>query len=151
MNILHSSARIVFFEPNWDPMHVDGLRESVIPRWFQGIEIVQTHQVKSVKGVKSVQRIVCGGCLDFKVVTALDADAFGAWEESKFAPEEKFLEKIKAIEGVTQVCEVKNGRKHILSMAAKTRELRPELTVRPPWMTAGGDADIHPHAHVGVQ
>ena len=25
-----------------------------------------------------MQRIVCGGCLDFKVVTALDADAFGA-------------------------------------------------------------------------
>ena len=48
---------------------------------------------------------MCGGCLDFKVVTALDADAFGAWEEGKFAPEEKFLEKIKAIDGVTQVCQ----------------------------------------------
>ena len=60
-------------------------------------------QVKAVKGVKSVQRIVCGGCLDFKVVTALDAGAFGDWEASKFAPEEKFLDKIKAIDGVTQV------------------------------------------------
>ncbi len=60
-------------------------------------------QVKGVKGVKSVQRVVCGGCLDFKVVTALDIDSFGAWEASKFAPEEKFLAKIKAIPGVTQV------------------------------------------------
>lgn len=98
-----------------------------------------------------MQRIVCGGCLDFKVVTALDAGAFGAWEESKFAPEEKFLEKIKAIEGVTQVCEVKNGRKHMMSTAGKTMELRTKLTVRPPWMSAGGDADIHPYAHVGVR
>ena len=60
-------------------------------------------QVKAVKGVKSVQRVVCGGCLDFKVVTALDAESFGAWEESKFAPEEKFLEKLKAIDGVSQI------------------------------------------------
>ena len=50
---------------------------------------------------------MCGGCLDFKVVTALDAGAFGDWEASKFAPEEKFLEKIKAIDGVTQVAYAK--------------------------------------------
>jgi hypothetical protein len=31
--------------------------------------------------MKSVQRIVCGGCLDYKVIIALDASAFGAWEE----------------------------------------------------------------------
>ena len=60
-------------------------------------------QVKAVQGVKSVQRVVCGGCLDFKVVTALDVDSFGKWEEAKFAPEEAFLEKIKKIEGISQV------------------------------------------------
>ena len=27
--------------------------------------------VKKVKGVKSVQRVVCGGCLDFKVPLSL--------------------------------------------------------------------------------
>ena len=59
--------------------------------------------MKAVKGVKSVQRVVCGGCLDFKVVTSLDAESFGAWEGAKFAPEETFLEKIKAIPGVTAV------------------------------------------------
>ena len=59
--------------------------------------------VKAVQGVKSVQRVVCGGCLDFKVVTALDVDSFGKWEEAKFAPEEAFLEKIKKIEGISQV------------------------------------------------
>jgi len=28
--------------------------------------------VKKVKGVKSVQRVVCGGCLDFKVTALLE-------------------------------------------------------------------------------
>ena len=41
-------------------------------------EMIST--IKAVPGVKSVQRVVCGGCLDFKVITALSADAFGAWE-----------------------------------------------------------------------
>eukprot|EP00594_Rhizosolenia_setigera_P010911 CAMPEP_0178962832 /NCGR_PEP_ID=MMETSP0789-20121207/14617_1 /TAXON_ID=3005 /ORGANISM="Rhizosolenia setigera, Strain CCMP 1694" /LENGTH=113 /DNA_ID=CAMNT_0020647093 /DNA_START=125 /DNA_END=466 /DNA_ORIENTATION=+ len=60
-------------------------------------------EVKAVDGVKSVQRVVCGGCLDFKVVTALSADKFGDWEGAKFAPEESFLEKIKAIDGISTV------------------------------------------------
>jgi len=60
-------------------------------------------EIKAVKGVQSVQRVVCGGCLDFKVVTKLDAGSFGAWEGSKFAPEEKFLAEIKAIKGVGEV------------------------------------------------
>ena len=35
--------------------------------------------IKAVDGVKDVQRIVCGGCLDFKVITSLPADKFGEW------------------------------------------------------------------------
>ena len=49
------------------------------------------------------QRVVCGGCLDFKVVTALDAESFGEWEGAGFAPEAAFLEAAKAIPGVTTV------------------------------------------------
>ena len=60
-------------------------------------------EIKAVKGVKSVQRVVCGGCLDFKVVVALEDSKFGEWEESGFAPEESFLEKIKKIDGVSVV------------------------------------------------
>ena len=59
--------------------------------------------LKAIDGLKSVQRVVCGGCLDFKVVIALDGDKFGEWEESSFAPEEGFLEKIKQIDGVSTV------------------------------------------------
>ena len=59
--------------------------------------------LKAIDGLKSVQRVVCGGCLDFKVVIALDGDKFGEWEESSFEPEEAFLEKIKQIDGVSTV------------------------------------------------
>ena len=53
-------------------------------------------QVKAVAGVQSVQRVVCGGCQDFKVIVKLDADAFGAWEAAEFAPEKEFLAEIEA-------------------------------------------------------
>ena len=59
--------------------------------------------MKGVKGVKSVQRVVCGGCLDFKVITALDAEKFGAWEGAAFAPEAEFLEEAAKIDGITAV------------------------------------------------
>ena len=59
--------------------------------------------LSSVEGVSSVQRVVCGGCLDFKVVTKLSAAAFGEWEKAKFAPEEEFLAKLKAISGISAV------------------------------------------------
>ena len=59
--------------------------------------------LKSIPGVKSVQRVVCGGCMDFKVIVALDAAQFGAWEQKNFSPEEDFLRSVKAIDGVTAV------------------------------------------------
>ncbi len=60
-------------------------------------------EIKAIPGVKSVQRVVCGGCMDFKVITALDAESFGSWEQRQFAPEEQFLAAVKAIPGVSQV------------------------------------------------
>jgi hypothetical protein len=59
--------------------------------------------LKALDGVKDVQRIVCGGCLDFKVVTSLPIEKFKAWESTEFAPESEFLTKLKSIEGVTTV------------------------------------------------
>ena len=59
--------------------------------------------VKAVKGVSRVQRIVCGGCLDFKVITSVDAAEFGAWAEGDFAPEADFLAALGAIDGVDSV------------------------------------------------
>eukprot|EP00931_Biecheleriopsis_adriatica_P026627 TRINITY_DN1617_c0_g1_i8.p1 TRINITY_DN1617_c0_g1~~TRINITY_DN1617_c0_g1_i8.p1 ORF type:complete len:340 (+),score=123.48 TRINITY_DN1617_c0_g1_i8:59-1021(+) len=59
--------------------------------------------LSSVEGVSSVQRVVCGGCHDFKVVTKLTAAAFAEWEKAGFAPEEEFLGKVKGIKGITAV------------------------------------------------
>ena len=60
-------------------------------------------EVKKIDGVKGVQRVVCGGCLDFKVIVSLPADKFGEWEAAKFAPEESFLAALKAIDGISMV------------------------------------------------
>merc|ERR1711879_434089 len=59
--------------------------------------------VKAIDGVKSVNRVVCGGCLDFKVITSLTAEKFGDWEKMEFEPESTFLGKLKAIDGISCV------------------------------------------------
>lgn len=59
--------------------------------------------LKTLDGVKDVQRVVCGGCMDFKVITSVSADKFGDWEKSDFAPEAEFLDKLKSIDGITTV------------------------------------------------
>mmetsp|Transcript_17453 Transcript_17453/g.20916 ORF Transcript_17453/g.20916 Transcript_17453/m.20916 type:complete len:148 (-) Transcript_17453:91-534(-) len=60
-------------------------------------------QIKAVSDGVTVNRLVCGSCLDFKLMTTVPLDDFGPWEEKEFAPEGEFLAKIKAIEGVSQV------------------------------------------------
>ncbi|KAL7495630.1 hypothetical protein ACHAWT_004079 [Skeletonema menzelii] len=60
-------------------------------------------QIKATSSDATVNRLVCGGCLDFKLMTTVPLDDFGPWEEKGFAPEAEFLEKLKAIEGVSQV------------------------------------------------
>jgi len=59
-------------------------------------------KVHAVGGTRT-QRVVCGGCFDFKVITTLPAEKFGKWEEAKFEPEAEFLEAIKKIGGVSAV------------------------------------------------
>ena len=44
--------------------------------------------------VPTLQREVCGGCNDFKLLVVLDAPSFGEWEGKKFAPEEDFLKDV---------------------------------------------------------
>jgi len=85
--------------------------------------------LSSVEGATSIQRVVCGGCLDFKVITKLPAAAFAKWEADGFAPEADFLEKAKAISGVTAVEtqtytleEVKLSNKQIKSAKEKAKK-----------------------------
>merc|ERR1712008_623093 len=60
-------------------------------------------QIKAVSATAKVNRLVCGSCLDFKLMTTVPLDDFGPWEGKEFAPEKEFLAKITAIEGVSQV------------------------------------------------
>jgi uncharacterized membrane protein len=68
----------------------------------QKVLVEFTDRIKA-SGAKSVQRVVCGGCLDFKVIIALDAATFGTWSAVEFAPEAEFLAAIKSIPGITNV------------------------------------------------
>lgn len=59
--------------------------------------------LSSLEGVVSVQRVVCGDCQDFKVVTKLTRTAFESWQKNAFEPEAKFLSAVKGIGGVSAV------------------------------------------------
>jgi len=93
--------------------------------------------LSSVEGVASIQRVVCGGCYDFKVITKLPAEAFAKWETASFEPEADFIEKVKGIEGVTAVEtqtftleEVKLSNKQIKNAKEKQKKAK----------AAGGEA-----------
>jgi len=60
-------------------------------------------ELSSLEGVSSIQRIVCGGCQDFKIVTKLPMKSFEAWEKSAFEPEAAFLLALRAIPGISAV------------------------------------------------
>jgi hypothetical protein len=96
-------------------------------------------ELSSVEGVSSVQRIVCGGCLDFNIVTQLSAAAFGEWEKMGFAPEAAFLDAIKTIAGVSSVEtqtytieDVKMNAKEIKKYKAKVAEEKEKAAAEAP-------------------
>jgi hypothetical protein len=59
--------------------------------------------MKEASSQITVNRLVCGACLDFKLMMTVPLDDFGPWEAAGFQPEAEFLEKLRAIDGVTQV------------------------------------------------
>jgi hypothetical protein len=59
--------------------------------------------IKEASSQITVNRLVCGACLDFKLMMTVPLEDFGPWEAAGFAPEAEFLEKLKAIDGVSQV------------------------------------------------
>eukprot|EP00559_Dactyliosolen_fragilissimus_P005752 CAMPEP_0184856508 /NCGR_PEP_ID=MMETSP0580-20130426/1697_1 /TAXON_ID=1118495 /ORGANISM="Dactyliosolen fragilissimus" /LENGTH=164 /DNA_ID=CAMNT_0027351585 /DNA_START=12 /DNA_END=506 /DNA_ORIENTATION=+ len=60
-------------------------------------------ELKLVDGIRDVERIVCGSCQDFKIVTSVNAEKFGAWEKNKFYPEEDLLEMLKHIDDISDI------------------------------------------------
>jgi len=92
----------------------------------------------SVEGVTSVQRVVCGGCFDFKIVTKMSAAAFGEWEKAGFAPEAEFLEALGKIEGISSVEtqtytleEVMLSKKQMKKMGEKQKKEKGEAAAAP--------------------
>ncbi|GMH49361.1 hypothetical protein TL16_g07188, partial [Triparma laevis f. inornata] len=59
--------------------------------------------VKGLSANVKVNRLVCGACLDFKLMITQDLDDYGPWSEKDHAPEADFIEAIKGIEGISQV------------------------------------------------
>ena len=60
-------------------------------------------KIKAISGFKNVQRIVCGSCLDFKVIVSVDASEFASWEAMAHTPESMLLEALRSTEGITAV------------------------------------------------
>jgi hypothetical protein len=60
-------------------------------------------EIKKISDGVTVNRLVCGACLDFKLMTTVPLEAYGPWSEKGHPPEAEFLEKIKAIDGVSLV------------------------------------------------
>jgi len=69
----------------------------------QGVLDSNLPALKALPGFKSVQRVVCGGCMDFKIITALEEPKFGEWDAQGFAPEADVLAALKAVPGISQV------------------------------------------------
>ncbi|GAX22405.1 hypothetical protein FisN_14Hh018 [Fistulifera solaris] len=60
-------------------------------------------EIKSISKDVTVNRLVCGSCLDFKLMITVPLEEYGPWSEKGHGPEADFLAKIKAIDGVSQV------------------------------------------------
>ena len=65
----------------------------------------QRHRSDAVAATLTGQNtgLVCGGCLDFKVMVTQPLEGYGPWEEAGHPPEADFIAKLKAIPGVSQV------------------------------------------------
>jgi len=97
-------------------------------------------ELSSIEGVASIQRVVCGGCQDFKVITKLPEKAFKDWEAQGFAPEAAFLEAVKKISGISAVEtqtytleEVKMSKKDVKkAMEKKEQQAAAKSDEKPP-------------------
>ena len=52
---------------------------------------------------RTVKRVVCGGCLDFKIITSSSADDYGAFEAGGHGGEAAIMAELWAIDGITAV------------------------------------------------
>ena len=69
----------------------------------KALEEMAIPELRFLNGLSGVQRVVCGGNKDFKVIVKLSLDAFEDWKQTGFHPEPSFLAALMDIEGVTEV------------------------------------------------
>lgn len=60
-------------------------------------------EIAKVDGFTESKRIVCAECMDFKVITPIPASKFEKWSAKDFAPEKDFLDKLRSIDGISQI------------------------------------------------
>eukprot|EP00036_Acanthoecidae_sp_10tr_P007353 CAMPEP_0182916364 /NCGR_PEP_ID=MMETSP0105_2-20130417/894_1 /TAXON_ID=81532 ORGANISM="Acanthoeca-like sp., Strain 10tr" /NCGR_SAMPLE_ID=MMETSP0105_2 /ASSEMBLY_ACC=CAM_ASM_000205 /LENGTH=112 /DNA_ID=CAMNT_0025053311 /DNA_START=32 /DNA_END=370 /DNA_ORIENTATION=+ len=60
-------------------------------------------KLKAVDGVKSVQRLVCGDCFDFKVLVSVEEPKFGGFMEANADTEAAIVGELGKIDGVQMV------------------------------------------------
>jgi len=98
-------------------------------------------ELSAAKGVQSVQRVVCGGCHDFKIITKLSAPSFGEWEKASFAPEAAFLKALGEIAGIscveTQTYTLEEVKVHAKKVDKKGKDAKAEKKDAKP--AAGAD------------
>jgi len=83
--------------------------------------------LKGIAGVQGINRIVCGGCKDFKVIITANLDEFTAWEEGGYLPEKEFLDELRAIEGISNV----DVQKYTIQKEVKEVTVGDSLTLVP--------------------
>lgn len=59
--------------------------------------------LRNIDGLVDIQRVVCGECYDYKVITAVQANKFDIWEANAFHPEQIFLSVVSNIPGISAV------------------------------------------------
>jgi hypothetical protein len=66
-------------------------------------EILETHLPALKESGGTVKRVVCGGCKDFKIITAMPADKFGPFADGGHGPEEAIMTALKGVKGVSGI------------------------------------------------
>eukprot|EP00039_Didymoeca_costata_P019401 m.337397 g.337397 ORF g.337397 m.337397 type:complete len:180 (+) comp18117_c0_seq1:99-638(+) len=82
----------------WGSDHKDVLQK------LQAIITQNLSKIKAIPGFTSIQRIICGGCYDFKIIMAFKEGSFDDSETSALGKLEKsMLESMKALEHIDKV------------------------------------------------
>ena len=60
-------------------------------------------EINTISGLKDVQRVVCGGCQDYKIIISVSAAEFEAFSKGGHGPEDKFIGALKLLENCFNV------------------------------------------------